>query len=162
MRIWWRSAHFLADPDLPKRIRFGLPLDAYDRETFYTFDLHGYTDYPFYSEGVPTMSPRTRKRLCLAAIRRTLPKLASASAADGVVRAPSPAPWTRERHSFVTRLRFRQAGDAQGAGFSTVIPPVRAVCKHQLEKINTYTARSINGKGRILNAPDGLSFTFRL
>jgi N-ethylmaleimide reductase len=40
--------HFLANPDLPKRIKFGLPLNAYDRATFYTFDAHGYTDYPFY------------------------------------------------------------------------------------------------------------------
>jgi N-ethylmaleimide reductase len=40
--------HFLANPDLPKRIRLGLPLNAYDRDTFYTFDARGYTDYPFY------------------------------------------------------------------------------------------------------------------
>jgi N-ethylmaleimide reductase len=39
--------HFLANPDLPKRIKLGLPLNAYDRSTFYTFDAHGYTDYPF-------------------------------------------------------------------------------------------------------------------
>jgi N-ethylmaleimide reductase len=49
--------HFVANPDLPKRIRLGLPLNEYDRKTFYTFDARGYTDYPFYSEGVPTMSP---------------------------------------------------------------------------------------------------------
>jgi N-ethylmaleimide reductase len=42
--------HFLANPDLPKRIKLGLPLNAYDRPTFYTFDFHGYTDYPFYRE----------------------------------------------------------------------------------------------------------------
>jgi N-ethylmaleimide reductase len=42
--------HFVANPDLPKRIRFGLPLNDYDRKTFYTFDFHGYTDYPFYDE----------------------------------------------------------------------------------------------------------------
>jgi N-ethylmaleimide reductase len=35
--------HFLANPDLPRRIREGLPLNAYDRKTF-----HGYTDYPVY------------------------------------------------------------------------------------------------------------------
>src|ERR1700732_2783934 len=39
--------HFLANPDLPKRIQLGLPLNAYDRNTFYTFDAQGYTDYPF-------------------------------------------------------------------------------------------------------------------
>jgi N-ethylmaleimide reductase len=34
--------HFLANPDLPKRIKLGLPLNDYDRKTFYTFDSHGY------------------------------------------------------------------------------------------------------------------------
>jgi N-ethylmaleimide reductase len=43
--------HFLANPDLPKRIQSGLPLNKADRNTFYTFDAKGYTDYPFYSEG---------------------------------------------------------------------------------------------------------------
>jgi N-ethylmaleimide reductase len=42
--------HFLANPDLPRRVRLGLPLNDYDRKTFYTFDCHGYTDYPFYGE----------------------------------------------------------------------------------------------------------------
>jgi N-ethylmaleimide reductase len=42
--------HFLANPDLPRRIRDGLPLAEYDRKTFYTFGTHGYTDYPFYPE----------------------------------------------------------------------------------------------------------------
>jgi N-ethylmaleimide reductase len=42
--------HFLANPDLPKRIKLGLPLNAYDRATFYTFDFYGYTDYPFYDQ----------------------------------------------------------------------------------------------------------------
>jgi N-ethylmaleimide reductase len=40
--------YFVSNPDLPDRIRRGLPLDDYDRDTFYTFDAHGYTDYPFY------------------------------------------------------------------------------------------------------------------
>jgi N-ethylmaleimide reductase len=48
--------HFVANPDLPKRIQFGLPLNPYDRNTFYTFDAHGYTDYPFYNERSPAMS----------------------------------------------------------------------------------------------------------
>jgi N-ethylmaleimide reductase len=49
--------HFVANPDLPQRIQLGLPLNEYDRKTFYTFDAHGYTDYPFYSELVPAISP---------------------------------------------------------------------------------------------------------
>ena len=40
--------HFVANPDLPRRIRDRLPLAEYDRSTFYTFDAYGYTDYPFY------------------------------------------------------------------------------------------------------------------
>jgi N-ethylmaleimide reductase len=39
--------YFVSNPDLPERIRRGLPLSDYDRDTFYTFDAHGYTDYPF-------------------------------------------------------------------------------------------------------------------
>jgi N-ethylmaleimide reductase len=39
---------FIANPDLPKRIKLGLPLNRYDRSTFYGFDARGYTDYPTY------------------------------------------------------------------------------------------------------------------
>ena len=41
--------HFVSNPDLPRRIKEGLPLAAYDRDTFYTFDARGYTDYPAYT-----------------------------------------------------------------------------------------------------------------
>jgi len=40
--------HFIGNPDLPKRIELGLPLNHYDRSTFYAFDARGYTDYPAY------------------------------------------------------------------------------------------------------------------
>ena len=39
--------YFIANPDLPRRIKLGLPLNDYDRSTFYGFDRRGYTDYPF-------------------------------------------------------------------------------------------------------------------
>jgi len=42
--------HFIANPDLPRRIRLGLPLNPYDRSSFYGGNTHGYTDYPFYEE----------------------------------------------------------------------------------------------------------------
>jgi N-ethylmaleimide reductase len=42
--------HFIANPDLPQRIKLGLPLNPYDRKTFYGGDAHGYTDCPFYGE----------------------------------------------------------------------------------------------------------------
>jgi N-ethylmaleimide reductase len=40
--------HFIANPDLPKRIKHGLPLNPYDRSTFYGFDARGYIDYPLH------------------------------------------------------------------------------------------------------------------
>ncbi len=42
--------HFVANPDLPMRIEKRLPLNEYDRNTFYTFEPRGYIDYPFYAE----------------------------------------------------------------------------------------------------------------
>ena len=45
--------HFVSNPDLPKRIKLALPLNPYDRDTFYTFDARGCTDYPFH-EGLAT------------------------------------------------------------------------------------------------------------
>ena len=34
-------------PDLPLRIKYGVPLTKYQRSTFYTLeDPHGYIDYP--------------------------------------------------------------------------------------------------------------------
>ena len=38
--------HFISNPDLPERLRKGLPLTRYDRSTFYGGDARGYTDYP--------------------------------------------------------------------------------------------------------------------
>jgi N-ethylmaleimide reductase len=37
---------FIANPDLPERLRHGLPLNAADPATFYTRGEKGYTDYP--------------------------------------------------------------------------------------------------------------------
>jgi N-ethylmaleimide reductase len=42
--------YFVANPDLVRRIRDSLPLNDYDRATFYTFGAEGYTDYPFHDE----------------------------------------------------------------------------------------------------------------
>ncbi len=42
--------HFIANPDLPERIRLGLSLNIYDRSTFYGGDSRGYTDYSFYHD----------------------------------------------------------------------------------------------------------------
>lgn len=43
--------YFLANPDLPFRIRRGIPLQKYDRPTFYApMEPKGYADYPFSEE----------------------------------------------------------------------------------------------------------------
>ncbi|MEB3259944.1 MAG: alkene reductase [Cyanobacteriota bacterium] len=42
---------FLANPDLPERIRRGAPLQAPDPSTFYSPGPVGYTDYPFLGDG---------------------------------------------------------------------------------------------------------------
>lgn len=39
---------FISNPDLARRIREGLPLAEYNRNTFYTSNSIGYTDYPNY------------------------------------------------------------------------------------------------------------------
>lgn len=38
---------FIANPDLPHRLKNGLELNAYDRATFYSRTEKGYTTYPF-------------------------------------------------------------------------------------------------------------------
>jgi N-ethylmaleimide reductase len=42
--------HFIANPDLPERLRNKQPLNEYDRPTFFGGTEVGYTDYPFYRE----------------------------------------------------------------------------------------------------------------
>jgi N-ethylmaleimide reductase len=46
---------FIANPDLPERLRRKLPLNAYDRPTFFGGTEVGYTDYPFHEEEVETV-----------------------------------------------------------------------------------------------------------
>lgn len=43
---------FIANPDLPRRLKEGLPLNPYDRSTFYGANPpeKGYTDYAFYTK----------------------------------------------------------------------------------------------------------------
>jgi N-ethylmaleimide reductase len=52
--------YFVANPDLPLRIKEGVALTRYDRDTFYTFDSVGYNDYPYFNESVLKIPiPRT-------------------------------------------------------------------------------------------------------
>ncbi|KAI8888894.1 FMN-linked oxidoreductase [Backusella circina FSU 941] len=41
---------YISNPDLVERLRNNWPLNKYDRNTFYTNDAVGYTDYPFYKK----------------------------------------------------------------------------------------------------------------
>ena len=71
--------HFIANPDLPLRIQNGLPLNPYDRATFYGGGERGYVDYPFYKSPGSEMdmpavavfgSPAPYGRLRLSKCRR--------------------------------------------------------------------------------------------
>ena len=42
--------HFISNPDLPERLRRGLPLNRYDRSTFYGGGGRGYIDYPAHAD----------------------------------------------------------------------------------------------------------------
>ena len=44
--------HYLANPDLPLRLQQGLPLNQYNRSTFYSGGAEGYTDYPFHESSL--------------------------------------------------------------------------------------------------------------
>ena len=49
--------HFISNPDLPFRIQKGIPLNKYNRNTFYkNKSPEGYIDYPFSKEWVETQS----------------------------------------------------------------------------------------------------------
>jgi len=43
---------FIANPDLPERLRNGWPLNAYDRPSFFGGNEVGYTDYPFHQQAL--------------------------------------------------------------------------------------------------------------
>jgi N-ethylmaleimide reductase len=43
---------FISNPDLPRRLRLGAPLNPYDRSTFYGGGAKGYIDYPFLTNPV--------------------------------------------------------------------------------------------------------------
>ncbi len=47
------AALFISNPDLPERLRRNLPLNRYDRSTFYGGDGRGYIDYPTHAELAP-------------------------------------------------------------------------------------------------------------
>jgi N-ethylmaleimide reductase len=44
--------HFIANPDLPARLKNGWPLNDYDRPSFFGGTEVGYTDYPFHGAAV--------------------------------------------------------------------------------------------------------------
>ncbi|QLG72993.1 hypothetical protein HG535_0E00770 [Zygotorulaspora mrakii] len=44
--------YFISNPDIVDRVEKGLPLNSYDRDTFYAMTDKGYTDYPTYDKAV--------------------------------------------------------------------------------------------------------------
>jgi len=65
--------HYIANPDLPLRIKYGVPLNRYQRSTFYTPGPHGYTDYPAATlsqlSGAPaTVTPRAEDTVSSTAV----------------------------------------------------------------------------------------------
>ena len=58
--------YFIANPDLPTRIRDDLELNKYDRSAFYTNYNYGYNTYPFYGQKVDADPEEQRKGKPLA------------------------------------------------------------------------------------------------
>lgn len=58
--------YFISNPDLPFRIQKGLPLNKYDRTTFYTpMSERGYLDYPFSREYLESKQiPKSLTKAC--------------------------------------------------------------------------------------------------
>ncbi|RLV96005.1 putative NADPH dehydrogenase [Spathaspora sp. JA1] len=54
--------NFIANPDLPDRIRNGIPLNPYDRSTFYTPTNFGYNTYPHVGGSVPVKEEAEKQR----------------------------------------------------------------------------------------------------
>ncbi|EDO19585.1 hypothetical protein Kpol_1018p121 [Vanderwaltozyma polyspora DSM 70294] len=44
--------YFISNPDIVDRVEKGLPLNKYDRDTFYAMTPKGYLDYPTYDEAI--------------------------------------------------------------------------------------------------------------
>lgn len=51
--------HYISNPDLPLRIKYGVPLSGYQRSTFYGTGSRGYTDYPAATLSQLTGDPAT-------------------------------------------------------------------------------------------------------
>ncbi|KAK7036560.1 hypothetical protein VNI00_011493 [Paramarasmius palmivorus] len=52
---------YIANPDLPYRLRYNIPLTKGDRSLYYAYgstDPHGYTDYPFAKDQYPELCPK--------------------------------------------------------------------------------------------------------
>jgi 2,4-dienoyl-CoA reductase-like NADH-dependent reductase (Old Yellow Enzyme family) len=47
---------FIANPDLPRRLATGAPLNQWNVETFYNGGPHGYVDYPALEESQLAMA----------------------------------------------------------------------------------------------------------
>ncbi|KAG7660393.1 uncharacterized protein J8A68_006097 [[Candida] subhashii] len=58
--------NFIANPDLPQRIKNGWSLNKYDRNTFYTPSNFGYNTYPFHDDSTPVDEEAEKSRFGVA------------------------------------------------------------------------------------------------
>ncbi|KAF9792530.1 hypothetical protein BJ322DRAFT_1103023 [Thelephora terrestris] len=65
---------YISNPDLPLRIKYGVPLNEYQYSTFYTPGAHGYTDYPVatLSDLPGALSTMTHRAGAQVGVRRTV------------------------------------------------------------------------------------------
>ena len=118
--------YFISNPDLPRRIQLGLPLNIYDRATFYNNDARGYTDYPFYYKPIyrlktgPESAPRGRRtwqRYCAfstmtppPAIHRNTQGMTSLKSKSIRTARPFPIQSTLISFRGASRFRLRRVG----------------------------------------------------
>ncbi len=64
---------FLANPDLPTRIKHGYPLNVYQRDTFYGGNAAGYTDYPTWENRHQSAYPHMHQHQLRASLQTAKP-----------------------------------------------------------------------------------------
>ena len=118
--------HFIANPDLPLRIQNALPLNPYDRATFYGGGERGYVDYPFYkSPGSEMDMPavavfgatgHTGRFVVAELLRRGIRPIAIARDPAALAARNFPESKVDRRHATVDR-RFSQSVRRNTGGF---------------------------------------------
>jgi 2,4-dienoyl-CoA reductase-like NADH-dependent reductase (Old Yellow Enzyme family) len=95
---------FLANPDLPERLRQGAQLNAPDKSTFYSRAGEGYVDYPFLAAQAAEPARRVRRSYMAWAARAASPPL---SLSSGRARESAWSSFSTVRIPFPTATPFR-------------------------------------------------------